>query len=241
MSTLVVASPLQALEESFRLLAQGPGQPYLAVGEVHELTCTQLAAGELALVLREGSAATRDGVWRALVRQARAEQSTWVVLAAGLALPGLRAVVARWGRRQGVNREDLAADVLAQFLEGLWQVDLAAPHVCRRLCYSAEKAARRHYYQRRRDRDRLAPQAEDGLAAPVTARHPEQVLAQAAQAGVLTWGEAELIARSRLEWRSLASAAAELGVAYGTAKWRRRCAETRLAAWITDKENLDSC
>ena len=93
---LVAASPLQALENSFRLLSAGPGPPRLEVSEVAGMAGRRLAPAELAVVLGEAPPAAHDQLWRAVVRQARSTGAAWMVIAAGLALPHLHGVVAQW-------------------------------------------------------------------------------------------------------------------------------------------------
>src|SRR4051812_21524896 len=46
------------------------------------------------LLLRpQTSPATRDAVWRELIRRAREDRSSWLVAAMGMAMPGLRRAV----------------------------------------------------------------------------------------------------------------------------------------------------
>jgi hypothetical protein len=220
-----------SLEQVFWSLCRGPSAPLVLRGrwiEPGRRRPVGLAeARELLLWPGRMDPQRRDRVWAVLVRRAQTGDPTWIVGAAGVAVPGLRRVADRLTPGYGGDREDLEAEVLAGFLTALRTIDPDAGRVPARLCWAGYRAglALRH-----RDTDAAARRAA-GLEAAAPPRpwgHPDFVLAAAVTAEVITAEEARLIGETRLEHIRLDDAAAARGVSRKTLLTRRSRAERRL-------------
>ncbi|WP_157631284.1 hypothetical protein [Catelliglobosispora koreensis] len=179
------------------------------------------------------SSQVRDVVWRVLVEHARSGGAAKVV-AAGMALPGLRRLAVRLGCGRAGEQADVDGEVLAGFLARLHddRFDPARRRVCGRLMDAAWRYAHA-----------AVPASADfvqvrvspgGPAEPVWPwGHPDWVLARAVLARVIDAREAYVIGATRLEQLPLPHAAAMAGVHPDLAvRWRRR-AEHRLRDAIT--------
>lgn len=91
-------SPLDSADTAFRLLTTGPRPLALNPARLAPgLPDRQVPLGELrALLLHpSASAAARNKVWAELIRHAQTGGPAWVVGLAGVAMPGLRAIMCR--------------------------------------------------------------------------------------------------------------------------------------------------
>ncbi|MCD0450417.1 hypothetical protein LO762_14630 [Actinocorallia sp. API 0066] len=101
---------------------------------------------ELGSLLLKGGCAdeVKDAVWREMVTRARTGRPEWVIGCVGLALPGLRNVVARASHKCAPGlAEDIVSEAVAEFVAQLQQIDLGRPHVVARLLLWARKGALR--------------------------------------------------------------------------------------------------
>ncbi|GAB3260456.1 hypothetical protein GCM10027456_40420 [Kineosporia babensis] len=174
----------------------------------------------------------QDEVWRRLIRWAREVGSDGKPVCVAVAAPALSRQVshlaAGCSASAVVGLDDLEAEVVVGFLERIGTLDiddLAVRRVCGRLVDAGVRRARRAV--------RLADaEARDDLDACVSlaaaSGHPETVLWRAVRAGVMAPEESELIARTRLEGRTLSAEAVRQEVGLRTAWTRRRQAETQL-------------
>jgi hypothetical protein len=227
-------SALDILESAFQALVRGP-RPIAVDGAAlgHGLPARAVPLDELRALLLHPSLpyAARDAVWRELVRLARTEDPSWVVGAAGVALPGLRVLAGELARGFHGDSHDLDAEMLSGFVIALRELDLSRGKIAARLSYAAYNAGRR---LRRRMEDSPGRHGEFTCSGPPPAPwgHPDLVLGRAVGLGIITPLHADLIGRTRLEDVPLQQAAAELGLSYFAA-WRRRDrAEHRLAEAI---------
>lgn len=228
--------PLDELEQAFDLLCRGPRQPAVN-GRLFGPPMPQrlVTAGELRGLMPRLPRTVQDAVWTELVNRARSRGPTWIVVAAGLALPGLRTAAQRVTRGFTGDRDDLDADLLCAWVEALNSLDIVQPAVCGRLRESAYRAAMRSRYAHDQYamRNRGAPdESVTGHAPPRPWGHPDLVLADGIAQEVITQAEAELIAATRLEGHSLKRVAARLDVPASAARERREDAEQRLARAI---------
>jgi predicted DNA-binding protein (UPF0251 family) len=228
--------PLATLMDTFNALRQQPASAYLPVPEAG-LT---LDVNSLAELLWEESTETAlvNAVWAALVRQVRAGDAGWTVVAAGLAFPALYQNGLRLGRcfpDENRGFGDIEAEMIEGFLTALRTIDLDDPGIANLAGALATKAFNTARRARYRDAGELAVATEETVPAAPTypVGHPDLVLARAVRAGVITGEEAEYIGRTRLEERGLEDVAAELGLAKSTLHDRRTAAETRLVEALT--------
>jgi hypothetical protein len=228
-------SPLDVLERSFELLIDGPC-PLAVNGRKlgHGLPARLVTVGELRVLLPGLTREGRDVAWRELLRLARTGAENWMVMCAGLALPGLRKAAGRVVRGYDCRSEDTDAEVVAGFVEAARTLDPNLPDVCGRLCQAAYNAGRRARwaevaYSAHHVVDEEMPEA---MAPPAPVSHPDVVLRRAVIEGALTEMEAELIGRVHLENRPIHKVAGELGLPRTTAQDALKRAKERLVEWL---------
>src|SRR5947208_3481689 len=229
-------SALRAAQRTFGLVTAEPTNLYLYGEDFGE----DLPAGPIALprlrdllLAASTSLPTRDAVWRELIGRARADRSTWVVVAIGMAMPGLRRCLRELKLVFSGDPTDLESEIAKGFLEALYAIDVAGWALCARLVRAAHKAGTRLVY---------AEAAFDGARwaeyhsrAPVPPwGHPDFLLLGAVDAGVITDAEARLIATTRLEQVPVDVVAAVLGERTNTVVQRRHRAEVRLAQALAE-------
>lgn len=230
------ASPLDSADFAFRALTEGPAPLALDGRYIStELPQRRIPLDELKRVLLRPSTgpAARDAAWAQLVWRARRRGPSWVVGAVGVALPGLRRAAGRLTRGYRGDTADIDAEVLTGFLAALRTIDVAQPRIALRLCWAGYRTGARHRYAEAAFADRHAAPVSPA-APPRPWGHPDFVLADAVAKKVITAGQAELIARTRLEDLELKDAARELRISYAAAKTRRLRAERRLVDAIRD-------
>lgn len=231
-------SPLNSADAAFRLLTQGP-QPLAVDGRRigGSLPHRRIPLDELKrLLLRPSTGVrTRDAAWAVLVTRARRCGPSWVIGAAGVAMPALRRAAGALARGYGGDPADIDAEVLAGFLEALYTVDLSRPAVAVRLRWAAYRAGAAFRYA---ETAACPPQEIPVFAAPPPRPwgHPDLVLADAVAQGVVSAADAALIAATRLESVPLTRAARDLDIPYDTARMRRSRAESRVARAISDQK-----
>lgn len=230
------ASALDQLAVSFRLLVAEPSQCAVDGHAFDGLPDRRVGVAELSDLLLDPatSAHARDRVWAHLVRRARHDGPEWTVIAAGLALPGLRRAAARvvciWPHGDAGDRE---AEVLAGFLTALADVDIRRPRVCSRLCQAAWSAGRS--WARRQIRASKAVRgAFESRTPPPPYGHVDLVMARAVTEGVLTRTDATLVSATRLDGDSLTATAETVGVSAAEARLMRKHAEAALVDWLAD-------
>ncbi|MBS2531664.1 hypothetical protein KGQ20_02645 [Catenulispora sp. NF23] len=124
------------------------------------------------LLLEPGRVADKDAVWRHLVSRARECGGVWMLAAIGMAAPMLKRTAAIAAERfDSMRKDDLAAEVLAGFLEHLAVIDIERPGACVRLRWAT--------WRRRPD----APPGISELSDAVSRCDPVGTLAGGARAG----------------------------------------------------------
>ncbi|MFX0581106.1 hypothetical protein [Nocardia nepalensis] len=237
-------SPLDVVRASFEAMAAEPviREAVLAAGlELRELRLDGLRD----VLLDPGlPIATVDAVWVCLVERSRVHGGNATMACAGLALPVLAAISARLSSRWAGDRADIEAAVLCGFLAELGRIDLSRPWVLHRLRWAAYRSG---YACMRERQDAPAPAHWVGRPTSDESStrqrrlmrspdgHPELVLTQAVDAGVVTSAQARLIALTRLQRRSLTSVAAERDTSYKALHQVRRRAEQKLVAYLAER------
>ena len=236
-STAVSISPLplQALDAAFLALARASRPLTLPAAAFSDEPIDRLVPVDevrARLIHPSCAPAVRQRIWTAAVRRARQGSQEWTTAAAGLAVPALRKTLGRLPRLPHLEQEEVEQEMLAALLDELVQVDPADPMLARRLIQAADKAGHRLVY-----RARTAPQHDhempDETAATVPGPYEAcgteyDVLVRAAEAQIISWMDAHVIARTRLVGVSLRQVAKEWGIGRRELFRRRAAAESRL-------------
>ncbi|GAA1025696.1 hypothetical protein GCM10009557_00620 [Virgisporangium ochraceum] len=235
------ATPLDAVQRAFDLLVCPPAPLAFDCRPFPGLPAQVLPLDELKAVLIADSTPrpVRDAVWRELVTRTRRDGSAWVVAAAGLALPGLRAMAGLLSRGRRGDSAGRAADLLVGFVERLRTIDLTQTRIVGKLI----DAGARRVKNSRRDDD-----AADGDVDLVRVAgswslppqhpwdHPDWVLSRAVAAAVIDPDECLLISATRLDRVDLQTVADKLGITRELATAWRYAAERRLTDAIRGGE-----
>ncbi|HEX9767303.1 MAG TPA: hypothetical protein VGA36_11120 [Nitriliruptorales bacterium] len=229
-------SPLDRLEQEFDRLVGGRDGLALHGRDVGAgLPAQRLGLDELrCLLLRRSTPyAARDAALAELARRA-CDDEVWMVGLAGVLLPGLRRTAGRLASGYRGDTTDLDAEVLAGFVAAVRNCDLTRGRIAARLLWAA---------YRRGDRLRRSEIAYAGRHVPSTASvppprpwgHPDLLLTEAVSERVIRARDAELIGATRLGDVALPELAKKLGLKADTLRHRRRRAERRLVAWLTQR------
>lgn len=228
------ASPLDVLDDAFRLLVTGPSPLSLDGHEVGRgLPRRSIPLDELRSILLHPSCgfAARDAVVAELVIRAQSSEAAWKVGLAGVLLPGLRRTAGRLARDYPGDTADLDAEVLTGLLDALTHFEPGRKGVAARLLWAAYRYAARARRRELKESGRHVSQSVSA-APPRPWGHPDLVLAQAVDEGVVCGRDAELIGATRIGDVALPDLAAHLDVKADTLRKRRRRAEQRLIAWL---------
>ncbi|MEJ3745511.1 hypothetical protein WEI85_19745 [Actinomycetes bacterium KLBMP 9797] len=227
-------SALRVAQQVFAVAVQEPTNLFLRRENFAQEVRCSLPAGRILLrplrdllLLRQTPLAVRDAVWRELIVRARADRSSWLVVALGMAMPGLRRAVRGLSVSFAGDRDDLESAVAEGFVAELYRVDVEAAALCARLLRAAHRAGVKQVHQ-----DAALPSSVWSQFASRTPRapwgHPDFVLLEAVRVGVLSRQEAWLIGVTRLEDVGVGEVAAVLGERTNTVVVRRHRAEHRL-------------
>ena len=185
------------------------------------------------LFSRATSSATRDLIWREIIKGTRSSGDIWKTVALGMAAPGLVNLAKQFARDYAdTSYEDLCAEVVAAFLEALRTVDDARPAILTRVYWSTYRAVRRSAYAEVLAVKAVAA-ATTNVRAESEAGHPDLVLARLVSERVITAADADLISAVRLDRRPLGDVAELLGISPNAVLLRLRKAEMRVAAHLT--------
>ncbi|MFG1998648.1 hypothetical protein ACGFNU_05810 [Spirillospora sp. NPDC048911] len=225
---------LDVADATFRLLVAGPS-PLAVDGKSvgHGLPSRQVDLAELkAKLLAPGASdALRDAAWGELVRRSRQDGPAWVIGCVGVAMPGLVNIVSRVSRTAPPHlADDIASDVVAEFVAQLKRTDLDRPHVLERLLSWARKAAICTRGNPSRRPVPVDPATLPSALVVSTDTDPADLLADAVTQGVIDLDVARMIAVTRLDGVSLQDYAEAAGLPHWRLYKQRRAAEARLVA-----------
>jgi hypothetical protein len=212
-----LVTPPAALSVDGRLVGHGLPERAIPLDELRDL-----------LLARTCPPAARDAAWQLLIGYARSWGPAWVVGTVGMALPGLTRMAGRLCAGHRHLAEDIEAELLAGFLDGLCHADLSGRSPYVRLCWMGW---RRALTVRGGDIPAELPELPDP-ASHTPARpygHPDLILSRAVATGWITREQAELISATRLDRELIDQIAARQGVAASVLRMRRRRGELALA------------
>ncbi len=227
--------PLDIVRNCFALLVAGPAPLAVNGAVLPGLPDRMLPLDELRdrLMAVRCLPATRDAAWAQVIRRSRAQGGAWTVGCAGMALPALAAVAARLSAHSPTDPADVHAEVLTGFLAALATARLDLPRIIVRLRWAAYRSGLAILTQSldapHPDPDLFAARTADTVASA----SPDQVLADAVTARVLSPTEADLIAATRLDAVPVRSWAARHAIPPRAAYTLRTHAEDRLLAYLT--------
>lgn len=228
-------SPFAQIERAFDELGGGLHPLIVQAQEVggkqplHALTLEELRTLLLQPTTTYG---TKDRVLGLVVRRAQNGEEPWALALAGLLMPGLRGVRRRLLWLSGSGMTELEAEILVGFAEAVAELDPDADRVAARICWRAYRHARRAL-----DAEVVGPlpvpvDAASRVANAHQGTNPEVALARVVRAGLVAPADAEVIAATRIERRSLTEVATSLGIPLDRLQKRRLRAEARIASFI---------
>jgi hypothetical protein len=222
-------SPLADIEAAFRQASRGPDAISVDGSQLaQDLPARRIPLDELRVLLLHGAVSfeTKDRVLGRVAARAQAGDDAWVVAFAGLLMPGLKRVARRLRLNGGVDTREVGSEVVIGLLEALAHLDPCRDRIAASVCWEVYRRAYRATVQRD---DSPLPLNDHLGVRTLTGLHPEELIARAVRAGVVTPDEAELVAATRIEQRSVSDVARSLGLPrYRLAKRRLR-AEARIA------------
>lgn len=171
-----------------------------------------------------------DALLAALWRLARHDREAGRILLACL-LPGVRRIVARYGRSLGQDEAFMTAGVA--LWERIARFDPPADYVAYRMLWLAGRRVHHAAVSGRAEADRCRPVTGDETAVEVTSGVSVRVtLGEAVSAGVVTRRDAWLVWATHCAGLTVVEAAGLLGIGYERAKKRRQRADAALKAWL---------
>jgi DNA-directed RNA polymerase specialized sigma24 family protein len=228
-------SPLADMERAFQLATLPPALLALDGAAIGcDLPSGPLPLDELRRLLLHGhlSYATKDRALGLVAARAQTGDDLWKVGLAGLLMPGLKRVARRLRRAPGVDPAEVGPEVVVALLEAIAQVDPARERLAARLCWATYRRAARALGVRRRTAWEPVWPMDKPPGSAVPSTNPEEVIARALKAGVITVDDAELIAQTRLEGQRVVDVAASLAVPASRLQKRRERAESRLTEFL---------
>jgi hypothetical protein len=234
-------SPLEQVEHAYLRYAYGPDPVLFWGGYDTGLSNRGHTLPEVTAMLTDKatSAAAKDQVWKSLVRLAHISKHDWKVIAAGLAIRGLKRAVtrARYHAPNIDNRDDLESAAMAGFIEAIETIDTGKRQICARLCQAAYVNARRYAIELKQYQQSMCSAVYESHPPPDQHQHVDLVLIEAIEEGIITKQQADLILETRLEKRSLRQSANGHGIEFAKARYERRHGEHELYAWLTGHEH----
>jgi DNA-directed RNA polymerase specialized sigma24 family protein len=228
-------SPLAEMERAFQLATRPPALLALDGAVIGcDLPSGPLPLDELRRLLLHGhlSYAIKDRALGLVAWRAQTGDDLWKVGLAGLLMPGLKRVARRLRRTPGVDPAEVGPEVVVALLEAIAEVDPARERLATRLCWATYRRAARALGVRRRTAWEPVWPMDRPPGSAVPSTNPEEVIARAFKAGVITVDDAELIAQTRLEGQRVIDVAASLAVPASRLQKRRERAESRLTEFL---------
>lgn len=163
------------------------------------------------LLKRRTSWVTKDAVWQELIRRAHATPDPWTTIAAGMIVPGLKHIAAKFGSRFLGDRRDLDSEILEGFLQALDIADAHAPKAYAQLYWAAFRRGHEACNRERRQAMSRSDLVEAADLRP-SGGHPDLVLAGAMLSGVVTPQQADLVSDVLLDQDDRSTAANRRGM-----------------------------
>lgn len=225
-------SCLDIVERNFRELS-GRLAPICLDPSPPGLPSGGIALTDLRVVMLKRQTCQRltDAVWSHLVRMSAVRPDPWDMAAAGMLLPGLKRIAARFAACYPGEAHDVDSEVLEAFLHALRTADPNQPQLCAMLYRAAFRRARRACAREWRHTGRSAVLSED-TRCPCLG-NPDLVLAGAMLDGVITHEQANLVCGVHLDSRRRGDVARRLGISRDRARRELAAAKRGLFVYLT--------
>lgn len=226
-------SCLDVTEYHFRLLAQPPHSITIEGQSIsHELPPGPLTLDELRVLMlkRRVGHRIKTAVWSYLVRMSHARPDPWIMIAAGMMLPGLKSIAARMNCCYPNDARDLDSEILEGFLQTLRLVDPDEPALHTQLYLAALRRGQQACRQENRQASRRAPLPENLL--DTVAGNPDVALARAVREGAVTSTQADLISGVHLDCASRVQVAHQLRISRDQVRRELAAATRGLTAYL---------
>ncbi|SDK52596.1 hypothetical protein SAMN05216298_0407 [Glycomyces sambucus] len=209
----------------------GDGKWSLSVGG------TSISTGELGrtLLSKDTAQTERDSAWATIVDQARKAQEPWLIIAVGVAIPGIRNAIkfASVYAPEYSDRTEIESAALAGFVTAVHDIDTTRGKVCARLCNRAYIAARRCAIEISRYQRQLHSPIFESHPPAKEFGHPDLVLAKAIDNEIVTRLQAILILKVVIEKLPISAVAEAEEITEESASNQIRAAKAQLWEWLT--------
>lgn len=197
----------------------------------------QISTGELSqtLLSKGTSQHERDRAWATIASNVRIKHGPWLVIATGVAIPGIRNAVktAAVYAPDCQDRTELESAALAGFVYAIHDIDLTRPNICGRLCNRAYVAARRCAIELSRYQRQLRSPTFESHPPALEFGHPDLILAKASRNGIITKEQARLVLSIVIEHRPIEPEAAAAELTTEEAEKQINAAKKQLLEWLT--------
>jgi hypothetical protein len=212
-------SSLDLTEDQFHALSRRSEPVTIDCGHLsRDLPPRRVGLDELRVIMlkRRTCDQLKDAVWSYLVRMSRAQPDPWVLVTAGMMLPGLKAIAARMRGHYPYDACDLDSEILEAFFHELRRLDPRQPAPHTQLYLAAWRRGDQICRRETRRASRYVP-LPDGLA-DHCAGNPDIALARAVLDGVVTARQAALVSRVHLDSAQRGDVARQMGMSRDRAR-----------------------
>jgi hypothetical protein len=229
-------SPLLGYELEYTKTCTEASPALAKSGKVPHLDGRSIALHELGKALLEPTISqdARDKVWAIIVDNARRDPNSWIIIAIGLALPGLRNAVkhATVYAPHFHDRPEIESAAVAGFISAITDINTARSKICARLCNRAYVAARRCAIEITRYQRQLQSPVYESHPPRHQFGHIDLVLDKAVHEGVISQVQSTLIIDCCVEKQSVTAIAEANGLDREEARVELKEAKSRLANWL---------
>jgi hypothetical protein len=229
-------SPLRGYELEYMEACRTSSRTVSETGTVPYPTGDRIALAELGKALLEPTVSQRqrDEAWAVIVSNTRRSGDPWMIIAIGLALPGLRNAVKRATpfAPHFQDRAELESAAIAGFVGAIADINTAGSRICARLCNRAYVAARRCAIEITRYQSQLQSLVYESHPPSNQFGHIDLVLATAIREGIITQVQATLMIDCCIEKQSVGTGAESCGIGEEEARVELKEAKNNIANWL---------
>jgi len=237
-------SPLRSYEIEYLKACRVSVNSFSESDAITQLCGQQIVLSELGRALLEPTVSQneRDRTWATVVSNARNNRSPWIIIAIGLAMPGLRGAV-----KHAVpyaphfqDRIELESAAIAGFISAITDINIERSKICARLCNRAYVAARRCAIEISRYQRQLQSPIYESHPPSNQFGHIDLVLATAIQEDIITRVQATLIIDCCIDKQSITASAEAQGLDREKARIELKEAKNNVANWLMSGHPLET-